>query len=342
MRVLLNGRPRELRALWWEREALRVLDQRLLPRRVELRDLRTVEEVASAIADMTVRGAPTIGAAAAFGMALGAADPERASSILRATRPTAVNLAHGVEHVHEAIRRGEDPLAAAQAYADGVVEACRRIGEAGLPLVKDGARILTHCNAGALATVDLGTATAPLRLAARQGRRFSVLCDETRPRLQGHLTAWELLNEGIDARVVADNAAGWFLSRSEVDLVIVGADRVAQNGDVANKIGTYEKAVLAREHGVPFYVALPASTYDPATPSGAGIAIEERDESEVLELAGVRVAPEGVRAHNPAFDVTPAKYVTGYLTERGLLMAKELPSLSAAKPRSPPPSGRRA
>ncbi|MCA1813353.1 MAG: s-methyl-5-thioribose-1-phosphate isomerase, partial [Halobacteriales archaeon] len=197
-------------------------------------------------------------------------------------------------------------------------------GEHGAPLLPPGARVLTHCNAGALATVDWGTALAPLRVAHRQGKALSVLCDETRPRLQGLLTAWELGMEGIAHHVIPDNAAGHFLQRGEVDVCIVGADRVARNGDFANKIGTYEKAVLAREHGVPFYVAAPRSTFDAACASGGGIPIEERSEAEVLELHGQRLAPAGTHARNPAFDVTPARFVTAFITEDGCMPPSEV------------------
>jgi translation initiation factor eIF-2B subunit alpha/methylthioribose-1-phosphate isomerase len=202
--------------------------------------------------------------------------------------------------------------------------------------VKDGSRILTHCNAGALACVDIGTVTAPLRAARARGRRFLVYVDETRPRLQGtRLTAWELAQEGIDHVVIADNAAGLLMQRGQVDLVLVGADRIAANGDFANKIGTYEKAVVAKENGVPFFVCAPTSTFDFALRSGKEIPIENRSEDEVLFLAGTRLAPEGTRALNPAFDVTPARYVTGFVTERGIVRPSQLSSLRAkAHPRA--------
>jgi S-methyl-5-thioribose-1-phosphate isomerase len=215
----------------------------------------------------------------------------------------------------------------AEAYADDIVEMCRKIGENGAKLIKDGYRILTHCNAGALATVDFGTALAPMRVAHRQGKSIFVYVDETRPRLQGaKLTAWELGNEGIDYAIISDNAAGHFM-KSSVDLVIVGADRIAKNGDFANKIGTYSKAVLAKENWVPFYVAAPISTFDPKIKTGKEIVIEERSEDEVLQVGNCRIAPKDSRALNPAFDVTPARYVKGFITDKGILRPGEFSEL---------------
>ncbi|PKK81189.1 MAG: S-methyl-5-thioribose-1-phosphate isomerase [Thermoplasmata archaeon HGW-Thermoplasmata-2] len=213
----------------------------------------------------------------------------------------------------------KDLSAAAQKYADDLVEMCRKIGEHGAPLIKDGMRILTHCNAGALATLDWGTALAPMRVAHSQGRKFTIFADETRPRLQGLLTSWELSNEGIEHYIIADSAAGHLMCRGEIDLVITGADRIARNGDCANKIGTYEKAVLAHENKIPFYIAAPSTTIDLMASSGDKIPIEERAESEVLEFAGRRIAPAGAKARNPAFDITPAKYITGIIMENGIV-----------------------
>jgi S-methyl-5-thioribose-1-phosphate isomerase len=325
MRIVVDGDLRDLPALWWsDDDGLKVLDQRFLPGEVRILTLRTAAEVAEAIRGMAVRGAPAIGCAAAFGLALGAKDPVGSAALLRGTRPTARDLFAGIEAVEQALAAKRDPVAAAKAYTRDVVERCKRIGEHGAALLKPGARVLTHCNAGALATVDWGTALAPLRVAHRRGIALSVLCDETRPRLQGLLTAWELGHEGIPCAVIPDNAAGHYLARGEVDLCIVGADRIARNGDVANKVGTYTKAVLAKEHGVPFYVAAPRTTFDAACKTGADIPIEERSEAEVLELAGQRIAPLGFKARNPAFDVTPARFVTGILTEDGLLRPGEV------------------
>lgn len=325
MRIIVGGELRDLPALWWsDDEGLKLLDQRLLPHDVKVLTLRTAAEVADAIRSMAVRGAPSIGAAAAYGMALGARDLPGTAALLRGTRPTARDLFHAIEAMEQAHAAKQDLVRAAKTYTHDLVERCHRIGEHGAALLRDGARVLTHCNAGALATVDWGTALAPLRVAHRQGRALSVLCDETRPRLQGMLTAWELQNEGIPCAVIADNAAGHLMARGEVDLCIVGADRIARNGDAANKIGTYEKAVLAKAHGLPFYVAAPRSTFDADCKTGDDIPIEERAEAEVLELAGKRIAPPGLRARNPAFDVTPARFITGIITEDGVLAPSDV------------------
>ena len=220
---------------------------------------------------------------------------------------------------------GEDPVTAADRYRDAVVEECHRIGVAGAPLLARAHRVLTHCNAGALATVEWGTALAPIRVARERGAHLFVWVDETRPLLQGaRLTAWELAREHIPHAVIVDNAAGPYMRSGQVDAVIVGADRIARNGDFANKIGTYEKAVVAKENGIPFYVAAPWSTFDPRRRDGSAIPVEERAEDEVLELAGRRVAPRGSRARNPAFDVTPAKYVTAFVTPMGVVRPRNL------------------
>jgi len=265
-----------------------------------------------------VRGAPAIGAAGAFGVALAVVrgeDPLEAGRRLKATRPTAVNLAWAVDRCLAAA----DPMAEAEAIAAEDVAANRAIGRHGLDLVPEGARVLTHCNAGGLATVGYGTAVGVIRAAHEAGRRPTVWVDETRPVLQGaRLTAWELQALGIPATLVPDVMAASLMQSGDVDLVVVGADRIAANGDVANKIGTYGLAVLAHFHGVPFYVAAPRSTFDPATPDGASIVIERRSAEEVTTLAGVRIAPEGVAAENRAFDVTPAALVTAYVTEDGV------------------------
>lgn len=331
MRVHLDGEVRDLRTVWFEDGTVRLIDQRHLPFELRIHEARTVEQVAEAIEDLIVRGAPAIGAAAAYGIALGTLqgmDPKAAGERLRRTRPTGHDLFHAIEYMLRSLAAGEDAVAAAERYAQEDVDRCRRIGQHGVKLIRNGTRILTHCNAGALATVDVGTAMAPLRLAKEKGRRFFVYVSETRPRLQGaRLTAWELAQEGIDHAVITDAAAGHFLARGEVDLVLVGADRVAANGDVANKIGTYGKAVLARENGVPFYVAVPTSTIDFRLPSGATIPIEERSPQEILQIAGVPIAPKESPARNPAFDVTPARYVTAFITERGIFRPRELRGL---------------
>lgn len=320
---------RPVRALWWEDGQLAILDQRRLPeRRVVLR-LRRVPEVAHAIRTMAVRGAPAIGVAAAYGMAIASGQrgwtPAAAAKRLAATRPTARDLFVGIETVRAAWSRGEDPVEAAHRYREAIVDECHRIGTAGAHLFRGTKRVLTHCNAGALATVEWGTALAPLRVARDRGADLFVWVDETRPLLQGsRLTAWELVQERIPHAIIADGAAGHFMHHGEVDAVIVGADRIARNGDVANKVGTYEKAVLAHENGIPFYVAAPWSTFDGTTVRGDRIVIEERDEAEVLAYRGSRAAPSQSHARNPAFDVTPAKYIRGIITPAGVVRPQEV------------------
>jgi len=316
---------KDIRALWMEGRSIKAIDQRLLPGMFKVVTIRTYQEMARAIKDMTIRGAPSIGAAAAYGMALAWLNDKslsRAARTLKATRPTAHDLFYAVELMLS--KSDEDLARAAEDYANGIVEMCRRIGTHGAKLIKDGDKILTHCNAGALATVDIGTALAPIRIAHEQGKRIFVYVDETRPRLQGaKLTAWELSNEGIDHAIIPDNAAGHYMKDS-VDLVIVGADRIARNGDFANKIGTYSKAVLAKENNVSFYVAAPVSTFDRKMRSGKQIVIEERDEDEVLCIDDFRISPRGSRALNPCFDVTPARFVKRFITEKGLFAPSRL------------------
>lgn len=320
------------------------LDQIRLPESIHWVSLKTLDEVCEAISTMIVRGAPAIGAVGAFGLAQAVShlsildweDIAKHKQQLFETRPTAYDLEHGLNHVMAAIEGLSDlgqvqaqAQSAAQAYVDASAAACKAIGAHGAELIKDGCRILTHCNAGALATVDWGTALAPLRMAHASGKKIFVYVDETRPRLQGaRLTAWELHQEGIDHAIIADNAAGHFMYRGEVDLVITGADRVARNGDSANKIGTYEKAVVAKENGIPFYIAAPFSTIDFNCDSGADIPIEERAAEEVSSVSGVVVASPGSPVRNPAFDVTPAKYISGIITERGVLKPEDLRSAS--------------
>jgi len=301
-------------ALRWTGDALQVLDQRLLPDRVEYLTCRTAAEVAAAIRDMAVRGAPAIGCAAAFGIAL---EPQASSyDLLAKSRPTAVNLFWALERM----RRASDKRAEAQVIFAEDVAVNRAIGENGAKLLPQGARVLTYCNTGALATAGHGTALGVIRSARDKG--VSVIACETRPYLQGaRLTTWECAQEGIPCTLVADNMAGFLMSRGEVDLVIVGADRIAANGDTANKIGTYSLAVLARRHGLPFYVAAPLSTFDARTPDGAHIPIEERGAEEVTGYRGVRWAPEGVRVRNPAFDVTPAALITAIICEKAVVEA---------------------
>ena len=339
---------------------VRLIDQRKLPSETVYFECSSVDEVAEAIRTMVVRGAPAIGVAAAFGMALAAtsAAPELAESfarrldhaarILLAARPTAVNLAWAVGRMRSAAERaraaGLDPRAIAELLEvearrirDEDLEACRAMGRWGATLVPERATILTHCNAGGLATAGYGTALGVVRAAVEAGKKVRVFADETRPFLQGsRLTAWELLEDGIDTVLITDGMAGSLMRRGEVDLVVVGADRIAANGDVANKIGTYSVAVLAHENDVPFYVAAPLSTIDLACPDGDQIPIEQRDPREVTELHGVRIAPLGVAVRNPAFDVTPARYVGAIVTELGIARPPYESSLRALfPPRAP-------
>jgi methylthioribose-1-phosphate isomerase len=327
----------------WQEDRVVLLDQRRLPTEEIEIECRTWQEVAEAIRTLAVRGAPAIGVTAAFGLALAGlrspasspdgllADLERAAAGLAATRPTAVNLFWALDRMRrraetlrgeplETIRRSL-VVEAGRILAEDI-EANRRLGAHGAWLVPQGGRILTHCNAGGLATAGYGTALGVVRGAAEAGRRPFVWVDETRPVLQGaRLTAWELAKEGIPHTVIADVAAASLMARGEVDLVVVGADRIAANGDTANKIGTYGVAVLARAHGLPFYVAAPWSTIDLALPDGRAIPIEERDAREVQEIAGRRLVPAGSPAWNPAFDVTPAALITAIVTERGVFHA---------------------
>jgi len=328
LHVTIEGVPRELKTVWLEDGMVKLIDQRYLPFDVRVYEAKTYEDVAVAIEDMVVRGAPAIGATAAYGMAQAGEqglDLKIVADRFRKTRPTGQDLFYAIDTMMAAAAGGQDLLAAAERYARDDIERCRKIGEHGAKLIRNGTRILTHCNAGALAAVDYGTAMAPMRVAKEQGRRFFVYVDETRPRLQGaRLTAWELLQAGIEHAIITDGAAGHFWGHGEIDLVLVGADRIAANGDTANKIGTYAKAVVAKENGVPFYVAAPTSTIDTALASGAKIPIEERSPQEVLHLGGQPIAPKESPARNPSFDVTPAKYITGIITEQGILKPSQL------------------
>jgi methylthioribose-1-phosphate isomerase len=309
------------------KDVVRVLDQRRLPGEEVWLELAASREVEEAIKDLTVRGAPAIGVAAAYALAVDARRGRSMAELLDAAerlvraRPTAVNLAWAVRRMSRRFGVGAAAmLAEAHAIRNEDEEACRRIGTLGAPLLPPRARVLTHCNAGALATAGYGTALGVVRAAVEAGNAVSVFADETRPFLQGaRLTAWELQRDGIPVTILTDGMAGWLMARGEIACVVVGADRIAANGDVANKIGTYALAVLAAHHRLPFYVAAPWSTVDLDTPDGAAIPIEERGGDEVLMLAGQRIAPPGVPARYPAFDVTPEALVGAIVTERGVV-----------------------
>jgi methylthioribose-1-phosphate isomerase len=366
MNVTTRGRTQHFRTVTFdaERNAVMLIEQRLLPHRFEVIGTRNYRETALAIKDMIVRGAGAIGATAAYGLAQGARafkgrdkaafkkHVDQVFQVLKAARPTAVDPVNAMLQLRAALQQGESveeqqaiALAAAEEFANEDATHCAEIGHHGAKLIRNGMNVLTHCNAGWLAFVDVGSATAPIYAAQQQGKRFHVFCDETRPRSQGAtLTAWELAQQKVSHQIIADNAAGHLMQRGKIDLVIVGSDRtLGRTGEVANKIGTYTKAVLAKRHGIPFYVAIPLSTIDWSMKSGFDIPIEERHEDEVLgawgiveQCAGtsgrkalgsrayVRVANPGSAAHNPGFDVTPAELITGIITPAGILKPKEL------------------
>jgi methylthioribose-1-phosphate isomerase len=351
MNVSSESRSAAVQTLRWAGVRLELIDQRVLPSRFQYVSCSNAAQVAQAIRDMVVRGAPAIGCAAAFGVALEAlrcaamprAEFDRrlagAFEVLARSRPTAVNLSWALSRMKRMLTAGaaqssseaaQALLGEAQRMFDEDIEINRAIGRAGAALVADGARIMTHCNAGALATAGHGTALGVVRSARDQGKRISVIANETRPFLQGaRLTAWELVQERIPVTLITDNMAGHMMQRGKVDLVIVGADRVAANGDVANKIGTFTLAVLASRHRIPFYVAAPLSSMDLAVPDGSAIPIEDRGAEEVTGYGGIRWAPVGVEVANPAFDVTPAELVTAIITERGVMPAPDKTKISA-------------
>ncbi len=337
-----------------EGDVVVMIDQRKLPSAEVYVRCRTAQEVARAIKTMVIRGAPAIGVAAAMGIAIGmrkststgtqkfAAEFYKICELMAATRPTAVNLFWAIERMKRTFARAAEAGESvdqikgrldtdAQAIHDEDVASCRAMGAFGAEVVPDDARILTHCNAGALATAGYGTALGVVRGAVEAGKRVAVFADETRPFLQGaRLTAWELVRDGIDTTVITDNMAGALMSQGRVNFVVVGAERIAANGDTANKIGTYGVAVLAREHDIPFYVAAPLSTIDLNTPDGSRIPIEERNAKEVTHISGVRLAAQGSTVWNPAFDVTPHRFITGIITERGIFRAPYTDSLKRA------------
>src|SRR3984885_5559729 len=319
---------------WTDAGGVVMIDQTRLPREQVFVTCRSYVEVAVAIRSMMIRGAPAIGVAAAMGVALGVqedADFDRVCETLASTRPTAVNLFWAIERMRvlRASLKGKPREELVRRVIEGAknirlddIAICRAMGKHGAPLVPDGKTVLTHCNAGALATAGYGTALGVIRAAVEAGKKIDVFADETRPFLQGaRLTAWELQHDAIPTTIITDNMAGHFLKSGRIGCVVVGADRIAANGDVANKVGTYSVAVLAKENGVPFYVAAPVSTLDLTLVSGEQIPIEQRAAAEVTHVFGQRVAPVGTRVENPAFDVTPARYVTAIITEHGVARA---------------------
>jgi methylthioribose-1-phosphate isomerase len=338
--------------LQWQDDAVVMIDQRLLPNEETYNTYRTTEEVAEAIQTMVIRGAPAIGVAGAFGMALAAnnskakdreaflAEMDKAAELLISQRPTAVNLAWAVRRVQNYYRRQNDSnllvlqnkiLEEALRIFEEDVRMCRQMGEKGAPLIEEGKTYLTHCNAGALATAGEGTALSLFYEAQRRGKKFKVIASETRPFLQGaRLTAWELSKNGIDVTLVTDNMVAHLMSLGKIHGVVVGSDRIAANGDVANKIGTYGVAVLAKHHGIPFYVVAPSSTVDLATSDGSHIPIEERKSEEVTAFFGTNTAPRGIQVFNPAFDVTPHDLVGAIITERGIHRMPYIESLAKA------------
>ena len=327
-----------VKAIEWLDNRLRILDQSKLPQEQSFVDLISYHDVALAIEEMRIRGAPAIGVAAAYGIALGAQEIKTANKhdfltqlnrvrqTFAATRPTAVNLFQAINRMTRAARGDSVPeikrtlVEEAKQIHGEEVEATRSLSYLGAELIKDGFTILTHCNAGPLATAGYGTALGVIKAAKERGREINVIATETRPLLQGaRLTAWELKQADIPVTLITDSMAGYFMNQKKIDCVIVGADRIAANGDVANKIGTYTLAVLAKENNIPFYVAAPTSTIDPSLTSGAGIPIEERNPEEVTYIQGLPIAPEGVKAANPAFDITPHNYIGAIITEKGII-----------------------
>ena len=348
--ALLKSQFVEPRAVEWTGTNVRIIDQTVLPEDLRYLELSSVEDVAEAIRTMRIRGAPAIGVVAALGVALSARGQAESGArkralgaieLLRSTRPTAVNLFWALDRMRVVAEEttvsrtksmSETLLTEALSIMEEDRELCRRIGENGSRLIKDGSTVFTHCNAGALATAGIGTALAAIYVAVSQGKKIRVIAGETRPLLQGaRLTAWELVARQIDVTVVCDSAAAWLMKQGKVDCVFVGADRVASNGDLANKIGSYSLAIAAREHGVPFYVACPSSTIDGSLPDGSGILLEERGEDEVRLVAGRKIVPDKARVYNPAFDIVQHEYVTAIITERDVVTPPFLGRLVRAR-----------
>jgi len=346
---LPNNETKEILTLWMEGSDVKMINQKLLPYKFEIYTAKTYQDTAKAIKNMTVRGAGAIGVAGAYGIAQACLTApkkdinsflkhvKKAEKTLKNTRPTAVNLFHDIDRVLAKLNISLPPeknekimIEEAKKIAEESIISGKKIGENGESLIKNGAKIMTHCNAGALAFVDWGSALAPIRLAHRNKKSIIVYVNETRPRSQGaKLTSWELLQEDIPHIIIPDTAAGYYISRKEIDLIIIGADRIAANGDTANKIGTYTLAILAKENNIPFYVAAPLSTFDLKTTNGKAIPIEQRSETEITHIWGlleknkkiekIRITPKNSPAKNPAFDITPAKYITTFITEKTLI-----------------------
>ncbi len=346
LKLQINGEVTDKPAVWWDKNSkfVKMIDQTKIPFQVEVFNCPTYRETVQAIKKMIIRGAPSIGAAAAYGLAQAVDefwDNEDFEDQIRiaydellAARPTAVDLKNGLDFIKSDPLTPEGALNRAQFFADRIAEEGLKIGQIGKDLIKSGMNILTHCHTGALALVDNGSALSPIIQAWEEGKRFHVYVDETRPRFQGRMTAWELNQYGIDHTVICDSASGFFISQGNVDLVILGADRVARNGDIANKIGTYNLALISHYHDIPFYTAFPSSTFDSSTPTGKDIEIEQRDSLEVKQALGyskilnenhvVSLYTENIKFNNPAFDITPNKFITGYITPHGILDKAEL------------------
>jgi len=347
MKLTINGEVTDLPAIWWDSDQknVQLIDQTKLPFQTSIHTCLTYKDTADAIKTMKIRGAPSIGAAAAYGLAQAVfefsgkdtffSDVEEAYSYLLSSRPTAIDLKNGLELIKKEISGTPDEvMEVAEEFSSSIAEQGRKIGEVGKSLIKDGMNILTHCHTGALALVDHGSAIAPLIQAWNTGIRFHTYVDETRPRIQGRLTSWELGQYGVENTVICDSASGYLMSKGKIDLVILGADRVARNGDIANKIGTYNLAVLTNFHNIPFYSAFPFSTLDMESSTGADIQIEERSHREISEVTGyqqtesnsvsISVYSQNTRFLNPAFDVTPSNLITGYITPKGILSKDEL------------------
>lgn len=327
MKININGNDCDIRSIWFENGMVTMIDQNKLPISVDLVSFDDYHDIARAISNMTIRGAPSIGAAAAYAICIAAlknCDLKIAAEYIKATRPTANDLCYAIDYMIKKLDGGYDPISAADSYSQMIIDKCINIGIHGSKLIKNSMKIMTHCNAGSLATIDVGTGLAPIKKAWSQGKRFFVYVSETRPRLQGtKLTAWELEQDGIDYAVIIDDASAYYMAQG-TDMIITGADRITSNGDFANKIGTLDKAIIAKHFGIPFYVAAPISTFDFSLKSGNDIIVEQRPKKEVTTIKGIDIAPKKFKALNPAFDITPSNLVTGFITEIGILRPNDI------------------